>query len=175
MLKIFDLFLVKKDDVTADIYLNEGYFDYEDENNPKYYKDNQEYLISGDKYYNSVQDILNNNPVGTINQLPRTDFTFTGNFNGNGKTINGLFYYSNTYYDEYGFFKIIQDATVQNVRFLNTYISGCASYLGVVGDSYTSTATGNTVKDIVFSGFIKNQNVYDTCNGSASSPSTSSF
>lgn len=157
--------------LTADIYLNEGYFDYEDENNPKYYKDNQEYLISGDKYYNSVQDILNNNPVGTINQLPRTDFTFTGNFNGNGKTINGLFYYSNTYYDEYGFFKIIQDATVQNVRFLNTYISGCASYLGVVGYSYTSTATGNTVKDIVFSGFIKNQNVYDTRNGSASSPS----
>ena len=154
--------------LTANIYLNEGYFDYSDENNLKYYKDNQEYLISGNKYYSTVQDILDNNPAGTINQLPRSDFTFTGSFDGGSYSINGLFYYNNTYYENYGF---IRDATntsssttfiFKNINFLNTCIVSRASNLGIIGKICSPTEFDynvvgkSSVTGVTFTGIIKN-------------------
>ena len=92
--------------ITSDIYLNEGYFESKSNNENYYYKDYTRYYIHEDSYYNSPI-FTSENKAGTFNQLPISNFTFTGKFDGGSHTVYGLFQYSDTYNEYSGFIKEI--------------------------------------------------------------------
>ena len=137
--------------LTADIYLNDGYFDYRSQDEYYYYKNNTRYYINKNQYYDSESHL-----VGTFNQLPISNFNFTGNFDGDYYSIVGLFYYNETYTEDFGFFKNLSDSSyILELKVINSSITANADNLGFIGKSYNSS-----IEDFVFKGVIKNLGNY---------------
>lgn len=137
--------------LTADITLNEGFFDYKNEFEIYYYKNNNKYFVKDkDKYYDS-----SNQQIGSLHQLPISNFKFNGSFDGDGHIIYGLYYYyDDSILDDFGFFNETgSSSTIENIKLLNSVII-CNSYeAGFIGSS-----NGN-VKKIIYSGLIKNLSI----------------
>lgn len=137
--------------LTADITLNEGFFDYKNEFEIYYYKNNNKYFVKDkDKYYDS-----SNQQIGSLHQLPISNFEFNGSFDGDGHIIYGLYYYyDGSILDNFGFFNITgSSSTVKNIKLLNSVIIGNSYEAGFIGLS-----CGN-VKKIIYSGIIKNLSI----------------
>ncbi|MBE6706070.1 MAG: hypothetical protein E7577_00335 [Ruminococcaceae bacterium] len=63
-----------------------------------------------------------------------TGKSFAGNFNGNGKTISGV-YINSSYKEGVGLFGEVGKATITNFRLVNSYIQGTEWMGGVVGET----------------------------------------
>ena len=71
-------------------------------------------------------------PIGTkIN-------VFSGTFDGNGKTVSGL-YFNNSSTDYVGLFGYVYNGTIKNVGVVGSYFSGSGYVGGVVGYNYPGT------------------------------------
>lgn len=73
---------------------------------------------------------------------------FSGEFNGNGYTISNLYVNNNTY-DYYGFFRRIENATIENVAFENANVTGKMQVGILAGYSYNSTISNCLVTGMV--------------------------
>ena len=73
---------------------------------------------------------------------------FSGEFNGNGYTISNLYVNNNTY-DYYGFFRRIENATIENVAFENANVTGKMLVGILAGYSYNSTISNCLVTGMV--------------------------
>ena len=137
--------------ITSDIYLNDGYFEFKNKDEYFYYKDYTRYFINEDKYYNSP--IFNSkNEVGSFNQLPISNFEFTGNFDGGNHFIYGLFQYSDVRNEYSGFFKKISNSsTVKNIKLINNFINANSVRLGFI-----TSCENSELNNIVFRGTIIN-------------------
>jgi len=86
---------------------------------------------------------------GTLNSGAFREWTPIGNnmvnhyngiFNGNGKTVSGLYLNNSSAY-HVGLFGYVQGGTVQNVGVVDSYFSGDTNVGGVVGNLMTGTVT----------------------------------
>jgi len=142
--------------LTADITLNDGYFDFKSTSEYYYYKNGLKYYINKNKYYDT-NVYTSQHEVGSFNQLPVSKFTFTGSFDGNDKAIYGMFYYSEEDDDCFGlFYKTAvnngSSAEIKGLKVINSSIIATNStYVGLIG-SLSST----NVTSVLYSGLIEN-------------------
>lgn len=146
--------------ITSDIYLNDGYFEFKNKDEYFYYKDYTRYFINEDKYYNSP--VFNSeNEVGSFNQLPISNFEFTGNFDGGNHFIYGLFQYSDVRNEYSGFFKKISNSsTVKNIKLINNFINANSEKLGFIASCENSELNNNVFRGtIINTGLLSSGNV----------------
>ena len=141
--------------LTADIYLNDGYFDFKSKSEYLYYKNGLKYYINKNKYYDT-NIYTSQHEVGSFNQLPVSKFEFTGNFDGNSKMICGMFYYSEEYDDYFGLFYSLIDnngrsATIASLKVVNSSITANSMCVGLIGNINNAN-----VLSTLYSGLIYN-------------------
>tara|TARA_R110002096_G_scaffold183757_3_gene361805 strand:+ start:7126 stop:14862 length:7737 start_codon:yes stop_codon:yes gene_type:complete len=86
-------------------------------------------------------------PIGTA------ETPFTGNFDGNGYTINGV--YINRSSVNIGFFGYTSNATVENVGLTNVDIFGSDFVGALVGFQYVQSAGSNTIRNSYATGSVE--------------------
>jgi len=114
--------------------------------NPGTFNENGEYIQLDDEY------VYDWEPIGKD-----YDLRYKGCFDGNGKTISGL-YFNDDSIEYVGLFGCIGSAsTIKNVRVKNSFLSGKTYTGGIVGLSYgkvTKCSSAATVKSVFFAGGI---------------------
>lgn len=141
--------------IENNIYLNDGYFDYNDPsyNGVVYYKNNKKYYVGDQgKYYSSMSLT---NQVGTLNQLDSISYVY-GHIEGNGHSISGLYSYNtgseggfiNGGTGSINYLKVVNSVVIGSgiVGFLASYsgeVYGC-SYSGLIKNIASASDTNYT-------------------------------
>ena len=97
------------------------------------------------------------------------DYQYTGTFNGNGKTVSGL-YFNDRSASNVGLFGYVSSGTIKHVGVINSYFNGYEYVGGVAGLSggivkncyNTSTVSGNFAGGLVGISFGTVENCYNT-------------
>lgn len=91
---------------------------------------------------------INWEPIGF--EWPSTSMHYFGTFDGNGYTVSGVYFNSDSQY-AVGFFGYTENATIKNLNVTNAYISGYATLGGVVGYNHFSSILSCSFDGAVFS------------------------
>ena len=143
-------------ELSNDIVLNNGVFDYNE-------TEGLIYILNGTKYYikeytNNYYDNINyeGDPVGSVNIFPSLD-SFKGNFNGNSYIIYGT-YISEQSVEKLGLFNSLE-GIVSNLYIENSIIYGGNSSGGIA-----SSTNNATLNNVIYDGFVisENQNLNNT-------------
>lgn len=129
-------------EITNDLYLNEGVFEYKD-GNIIYIKDSTKYYIkpNTNEYYT---DTSFSTKVGTVNIFPTID-NLMGYIDGKNNHIYGLYITSN---NEANLINNFTLGELKNIRFENSYIGGQNS------SSLIGNLENSSVENLVFVGTI---------------------
>lgn len=136
-------------ELSNDIILNSGIYDYNETEGLKYTIDNITYFVKeySDEYYDNAS--MEENYVGKINRTSTID-NFKGNFNGKSFTIYGL-YITDSENDDIALFKNL-DGQVNDLYISNSVIYGKGNVAGLVVNT-----TDSTLNNIMYEGFVVNK------------------
>ena len=135
-------------ELSNDIILNDGVFDY-DEDNILYILDSVTYYVDfyTNKYYDN--SVFSGTEIGTVNIFNSLD-NFKGNFKGNSFIIYGL-YITDEESDKLGLFTNLEG----NINDL--YVENAMIYGGIISGGMSSDAINSSFKNILFDGFVVNR------------------
>ena len=133
-------------ELSNDIVLNDGVFDYNESEGLIYILNNTKYYIKPytNNYYNNTN--YNGEPVGSINTLSSLK-NFKGIFNGNSYVIYGN-YVTDQNEEKLGLFTDLE-GTVTDL-----YVENSVVYGGSISGGIASNSRNNTLNNIIYNGFV---------------------
>lgn len=136
--------------LSNDIVLNDGIFNYNNDNGMEYIKNNNTYYIKQDtnEYYNDIS--RDGTPVDNLN-IFNSIKNFKGTFDGKSFAIYGL-YMSNSSENELALFTNLE-GNIKNLYIKNALVSG-----GNLTSGLASKATNSVIKDVLFDGYVIGNN-----------------
>lgn len=138
-------------ELSNDIIINSGMFDYNETDGLKYIVDDIAYYVK--EYSNEYYDNLSfeGNPVGKINTTS-TIKNFKGNFNGKSFTIFGLNITDSTKHDLALFENL--EGIVTDLYITNSIVYGSGNVSGIAVNSNKATLT-----NVIYDGFVVNKSI----------------
>ena len=138
-------------ELSNDIVINPGVFNYNETNGLIYILDGIEYYVkeNTNEYYDNKE--FNGEAVGKLNSLTMIE-NFKGNLNGKSFTIFG-FYMNNTINDNLAMFKNLS-ANLSDLNITNSVVYGKNKVAGIAINSENSKLT-----NIVYDGFVVNKSL----------------
>lgn len=136
-------------ELSNDIIINPGIFDYNEEEGLKYIVENEVYYVKefSNEYYDNKE--LAGNRVGQINTSSVIK-DFKGNLNGNSFTIFGL-YITDTENENVGLFENLE-GTISDIYIKNSVVYGKNNVSGI-----SVNANNSTLTNIVYDGYVINK------------------
>lgn len=141
-------------ELSNDIIINSGVFDYNETDGLKYTVENKSYYVK--EYTNEYYDNANmeGSPIGTINSTSMIN-NFKGNLNGKSFTIFGL-HMTNSVQSNLALFETLE-GKVSDLYITNSVIYGKGNVSGIAINSKEAT-----LKNLVYDGFVINKSLSKT-------------
>lgn len=140
--------------LSNDIVLNNGVFNYDENNRINYILDGKTYYINPytNKYYDTVD--MSGTEKGTVNLFGSLD-SFKGTFDGNSFRIYGL-YMANETNEELALFTDLQGEVK------NLYVENAMIYGGTTTAGIASTTNNASLSNILFNGDVVGKNILNS-------------
>lgn len=137
-------------ELSNDIVLNDGVFDYNETDGLTYILNNVKYYVK--EYTKDYYDNANyeGNPIGSINIFPSLS-NFKGNLNGNSYVIFGT-YISQDNVEKLGLFTDLEGVVA------DLYVENSIVYGGKLTGGIASNTNGSTINNVVYEGFVVGSN-----------------
>lgn len=136
-------------ELSNDIVINEGIFEYDEAQGLKYILDDITYYVDdySNEYYDNSQKT--GQPIGKVNMSTSIQ-EFKGNLNGNSFTIYGMYLADSLNYD-LGLIKNLE-GTINNIYITNSVVYGIGNVSGVIVNSNNST-----INNLIYNGYVVNR------------------
>lgn len=142
--------------LSNDIVLNNGVFNYDENNKINYILDGHTYYVNPytNKYYDNVD--MTGTEIGTVNLFNSLN-NFKGIFNGNSFRIYGL-YMTNETSEELALFTNLQGEVK------NLYVENAMIYGGTITAGIASKTNNASLSNILFDGYVVGKSTLDSKN-----------
>ena len=136
-------------ELSNDIVINEGIFDYNEEEGLKYILDDTEYYVSeySNEYFKNIEKT--GDSVGKVNMLHPIE-EFKGILDGKSFTIYGM-YLSDSTNTDLGMIKKLE-GTIKDIYITNSAVYGVGNLAGIAINS-----TNSTISNVIYNGYVVNK------------------